>query len=266
MNTYGDLRYVVPGEFEAFRDEKSAEIRDIFFEQHKKQLEEPPPPEGLPEFNDEYRKKWDASRPLGWFEHRYYFGPNGKYGKWIRGHNTIIKINETIFVHGGICPKYVGYTIRQINEQVRSELKDFSKIPNGMIVDPEGPLWCRLLAIGNETLYEEHVNNVLASFGARRIVVGHTPTAGAVIPRFGGKVIIADVGLSQYYGARLACLVIEKDKAFALHRGEKLEIRGESDVALLEYLKRAARLDPEPSPLAGQIKALEAKLSVEAQP
>jgi hypothetical protein len=82
-----------------------------------------------------------------------------------------------------------------------------------------------------------------------------------VYPRFRGRVVLIDAGLSAYYGSRLACLIIEGDQAFALHRGVKLELPREPGAPLLRYLKKAASLDPQPSPLAAQITELEAALS-----
>jgi hypothetical protein len=218
MNLYGDLRYTTAGEFEAFRDRNSEELRDAYFEQHKSQLLENPPPEGIPTFDKAYREEWNAKIPLGWVEHRIAFGPNGKYGKWIREHNTIIKINDTIFLHAGISPSYATHSIRQINEQVRSELNDFSKLEGGMVLDQEGPLWHRGLARESENGMEEHVDTVLQTHGANRIVIGHTTTGGTVVPRFGGKVMQIDVGLSEFRGRRGACLIIADDNAYTVYR------------------------------------------------
>lgn len=258
MNLYGDLRYTTPEEFAAFRTRDSERVREAFYEREIEQLKQSPPPEGLPEFNDEYRKQWEEKHPLGYFEHRFNFGPNGDYGKWIRGHNTVIKINETLFLHGGISPKYAASSIREINETVRKELEDFSLLKEGMTIDPEGPLWYRGLAQGDEQELEPHVEAVLAHYAAKLIVIGHTPTAGTVIPRFNGRVIMIDVGLSNAYGGRLACLVIEKDVPYALHRGKKLRLPTDSGPELLSYLKQAAALDPAPSPLEPLIRQLEA--------
>ncbi|MCZ6489455.1 MAG: metallophosphoesterase, partial [Acidobacteria bacterium] len=224
MNIYGDLRYVSPQEYEAFRDRNSGKIRASFYEQHIEETTKSLPPEELPELDEAYRRDWESRHPLGFFEHRFHFGPNGKHGKWILGHNAVIKINGTIFLHGGVSPKYANDSIRQINERVREELMDFSKLAGGIVMEEEGPLWYRGLALGDEESLTPHLEMVLSNNDARRIVVGHTVTGGAVMSRFGGRVILIDVGLSAFYGGRLACLIIEKDRTYALHRGRKLEL------------------------------------------
>jgi hypothetical protein len=35
-------------------------------------------------------------------------GPGGEYGRWIRGHNAVIRINDTLFLHGGLSPRLAG--------------------------------------------------------------------------------------------------------------------------------------------------------------
>ena len=47
---------------------------------------------------------------------------NNTYGKWIIEHNAVIKINDTIFVHGGISKKYSSWKLERINDLLRSEL------------------------------------------------------------------------------------------------------------------------------------------------
>ncbi len=260
MNIYGDLRYVTPEEFASFSDADSERIRDYFYEQHLKKLEADPARKEKPD--DAYREAWNKEHPLGYFEHRFQYGPNGKYGKWIQTHNTIIRINDTIFVHGGISPKYVDFDRDAINNRIRDELKDLQLLKGGLAVDPEGPLWYRGLAKGEEPALLEHVKQLLQYHGARRIVVGHTPTAGAVLPRFGGRVLLIDVGLAAYYGSRMSCLLMEGDSIYAIHRGERLQIPSDPGSPLLEYLKQAAELDPPPSPLQQIISKLEASLAV----
>ena len=187
MNVYGDLRYTSAAEFAAFATEDAGT---------------------------------DSSHPRGFAGHRLAFGPEGKYGRWIRGLNTIVKINDTLFVHGGISPKYAYTSLEEINERVRQELADFSKLEGGIVLDPEGPLWYRSLSLDEETELAAHVDALLKRHGASRIVVGHTVTRGSVESRFGGKVVRIDVGLSALYGARLAYLTIENGRALAVNGAE----------------------------------------------
>ncbi len=260
MNLYGDLRYVTPGEFASFRTDDSEKVREIFYQRHLEQLAENPETKGQPPPGEDYRKAWEEKYPLGYFEHRFHFGPNGSYGKWIAQHNAIIQINDTIFSHAGIGPKYADIDFDTINDRIREEMKDFSKLRGGILIDTEGPLWYRGWAKDEEAALEDPLEKVLNRYDARRMVIGHTPTEGTVIPRFSGRILMVDVGLSAYYGSRLACLVIENGKVFCLHRGSRLEIPSDPGLALIQYLKKAAALDPPPSPLQPRISQLEEQL------
>ena len=264
MNVYGDLRYVHPGEYEAFRQSRSAEVRDAYYKAHVERSESNPGPEGPPSFNPSYREKWDQEHPLGYFEHRLQFAPDGKYGRWLRRHNAIIKINDILFLHGGVGPAHVPLTVSEINSRVRSELEDFSELSGGIVIDPEGPLWYRGLAQHDEESEQPHLQALLDQHEARRIVMGHTMIAKAVMPRFGGQAISIDVGMSAIYGGPPACLLIEGDQLFAIHRGKKLPLpTTDSPKDLLAYLKEVAALDPAPSSLAKNIAWLEAEVATD---
>ncbi len=255
MNLYGDLRYVSPGEYAAFRDAQSETAREELYQAHLKEARRPS--------SDAYRKAWEAQHPLGYAEHRREFGPTGAYGKWIRGLNAVIRIDETLFLHGGISPKIADLGVRQINERIRGELEDFAKLQGGLAKDEEGPLWYRGLAVGDEKALERQVEAILKNHAVARLVIGHTFTEGAVLPRFGGRVLQVDVGLARLYDPklRMACLVIENGKPHALHRGKRLELPTDSGKDLLRYLKEAAALDPAPSPLGKRIVELQARLA-----
>lgn len=245
MNLYGDLRYLSPGEVAAFKDADSEKARDEFFKEHRKELERALPPGKVPTFDEAYRKRWEADVPLGFAEHRRAFGPEGKYGKWIRGHNAVIQIDGTLFLHGGISPALVESSVRQINERVRAELQDFARLEGGIVQDPNGPLWYRGLATGEEVLLEKHLLKVLANYKVHRIVIGHTYTDGAVVSRFGGRVLQIDVGLSRFYDpqGRMACLVLEQGRPYALHRGKRVELPADGDRDQKRYLDETRALD-----------------------
>ncbi|RPJ53211.1 MAG: protein-tyrosine-phosphatase [Acidobacteria bacterium] len=246
MNLFGDLRYVTEGEYAAFRTPRSKEVRDAYFEEYVQAALQ----KGHEaEEERRLRSKWYAEHPLGWFEHRFAFGPNGTYGKWLRQKNAVIKIGGILFLHAGISPKYSAWSIRQINDAVRKELADFALLENGVVTDSAGPLWYRGLAEAPEADASDAVDDLLARHQVKHIVVGHTPTRGAVLPRFGGKVILIDVGLSEFYGGPLACLIVEKTRFQALHRGTPLDLPLGTETGWSAYVKAAAALDPPPSPL-----------------
>jgi len=135
-------------------------------------------------------------------------GPQGHYGKWLRSHNTIIKINDLLFVHGGIPPGCARMTLAQINQAIREQLLKSDR--KGLANGHDSPLWDRSLALGNEDDAAEQLDVILKHHGARHLVVGHTVAIEGILVSAGGRLIRADVGLSRYYGGAAACLVIEK--------------------------------------------------------
>jgi len=234
MNVYGDLRYVSPEDFTSYKTADSASYRDRVYEALSNPLQKD---------DRDYRKKWYDEHPLGWAEQRQAFAANGKYGRVVVEHDAIVKVNDILFLHGGLSAKFAGTPIATMNRRIRAELKDFRLIDGGILTDPLGPMWDRGLAQDEESPETSGlVASILATYGVSHIVLGHTPTAGAVVTRFGGKVILIDVGMSKVYNSSPACLIVEDGKFFALHRGVKIPLPESVDPA--EYLKRAAELDP----------------------
>src|SRR5712692_9448104 len=158
MNVYGDLRYVPAVEYANFRDENSERTREAAFKKE----------------HPANRAQWEAAHPLGYFEQREAYSPKGTYGKWIATHDAVIKVNDTLFLHGGISSKYASMKLRDINQRVREELKEVSPAPGSLIKDTDGPLWYRGLAQGDDSV-EPVLEKALKNFGVERIVVGHTP-------------------------------------------------------------------------------------------
>lgn len=215
MNLYGDLRYVSPGEFAAFQSADSERLREALWEQESQVMPKP--------ISREDRKKWDTAHPLGWVEHRMQFGAEGSYGKWIRAKNAIVKINDSIFLHGGLSAKYASLSVAEINSAIRAEIKDVSQLrsDSALVTVPDGPLWYRGLAQDDGPEALALTQRLLDKHGVKRIVIGHTPTKGSVVSRLDGRVVVIDVGLSAYYGSHRACLVIEGGTPYVLLQGKK---------------------------------------------
>ena len=262
MNVLGDLRYTIPEEFAAFKTSDSPRLRDALL---TRVLDEQRA-QGRAPLTPAERREWEEAHPLGFVEHRLAFSPRGEYGAWIVRQNAVVRIGDSLFLHGGLSPKYADFSLRDLNDRIRQELRD-SDPQNALLAnDPEGPLWFRGLAEGDPAL-ASHLEGVLRRHGCRRMVVGHTPTEGGLLmPRYGGRLIQIDVGMTKVYGGPPAALVIEGGRTFALHRGHRLALPDGDGEPLLRYVRDVAALEPDPSRLAGLIASLEASLSVAPAP
>ena len=255
MNMLGDLRYVHPGEFEAFTNRNSVRTRERYFDLVVQQRQAADPEfEVTPEFADLFNQQI----PLGYVEHRVAWAPNGEYGSWVLEHNAAIKVNDTLFVHGGLGPEVLGMSLDAINEGVLEELRpgEAGQVGEpGLATKEGGPLWYRGLASAVESVELSHVNAVLEFYDVARIVVGHTPGLATIVPRFGAKVLVIDSGLSDYYGGHLASLTIEGDQLITTQRGERLEIPQDQE-GLISYFESVLQLEPGEPALEAHLAAL----------
>jgi hypothetical protein len=251
MNVTGDLRYTTPGEFAAFADRGSARRRDDYFQRTVAALRANPPAAGLPVFDDAYRAQWNESHPLGWVEHRAAWAPNGRYGRWVGGHDAIIRINDTLYMHGGLGPSFANADRQALNDAVRAALRGQPAPAYADILEnQEGPLWYRGLALNAEDTERANVEAVLARNGVARIVLGHTKAAPTVLPRFGGRVVLTDIAVPSGYADPHAFLIIENGTLTAVHRGQRVALDASSPAATCAYLGRVAAIDGGAGPVA----------------
>jgi Calcineurin-like phosphoesterase len=255
MNVLGDFRYVTPEEFAAFETPDSKRALEALFKRFvddAKSGGKAPPTEAE-------TLKWRQAHPPGYAEYKLAFSPKGEYGSWIVRQNAVIRIGDTLFLHGGLSAKYGDFSLADINERIRQELREADPRAALMSRDPDGPLWFRGLAQGDPAL-ERDLAEVLRRTGCKRMVVGHTPTEGLVLPRYGGRVLQIDVGLAKVFGGPPAALLIEEGVPFALHRGHRVALPAEPG-AVLRYVREVAALEPDPRRFAATIASLESALS-----
>jgi hypothetical protein len=74
------------------------------------------------------RDKWLNEHPRGFFERRDAFGPQGIYGRWIRGHDAVAQIGDVVFVHGGLNPNIPFRDIRELNQRIHTDLATFDSV------------------------------------------------------------------------------------------------------------------------------------------
>lgn len=208
----GDLRLVHPGEYKAFVTDNSEEMRKRLLD-----LVKPPDPEAF--LN---------STPLGQTEMIIAFGAKGDYGKWLRTHDAVAKINGILFLHGGISPAVAPTSCDDINATIQREITtDFDqtqKAPlSSLAARVDGPLFYRGLAEESDE-FGPQVDEILTKQGVKAIVIGHTvsPT-GRIRPRFGGKVFQIDTAMQPAYVAngRASALEIKDGQFTAIYVDRK---------------------------------------------
>jgi hypothetical protein len=224
MNVIGDLRYVHPGEYAAFKNRRSERVRENYFASHRDELAAFYRGRDPALTDDGVRDAFYADAPLGYLEHRAAWAPTGEMGKWVASHDAVRVIGGTLFLHGGLSAAYVAFSADEINERVSAALKGGDRT---IIEDEAGPLWHRGMA--TETPEgEADVAAALAKHNVARIVIGHTPNLEGVKTLYGGRVIVIDTGASAYFGGVRSYIEIQGDKVTAYNNGAPTVLAGGS--------------------------------------
>jgi hypothetical protein len=258
MNVYGDLRYVSNGEFEAFETRNSVKLRDRVYEITMQNLAESDP-EAFASLPENYRDEWNLKHPLGWVEHRQAWdpawNPEGEYATWVLDNKVAVRINDILFVHGGISGFYCQNSLESMTEQVVGKLSHFDPANAGIVEDQFGPLWYRGLSGVEPTASSETVDAILARHSINHIAVGHTPTSGVIWPTFDGKVVMIDTGIASAYGGHLGYLEVTPEGLFGGYPNGKVQLPS-CDAELIPYLEKVIALDPENAYLQERLEQL----------
>jgi hypothetical protein len=103
------------------------------------------------------------------------FSHNYVLGQWIRSKNIAVKINDHLFVHGGIPPEFVGQkrTLDQMNRSIHEYMADTSGITppeKDLIIEPT---WYR--GYFEKSDKGEDLSLICKYYKVNKIIVGHTP-------------------------------------------------------------------------------------------
>jgi hypothetical protein len=155
------------------------------------------------------------------------FDARSVLGQWLRSRPAILRIDRTLYLHGGISRALVDrkLTLAQINGTIRGLLDgtlpdDLDSLERAQfLLKEEGPLWYRGYFSreqgpdkGAATATSADIAAALKHFAADRIVVGHTivPT---LTPLYDGRVIAANVAAKpDAGGSRFEALSIRGSK------------------------------------------------------
>lgn len=137
------------------------------------------------------------------------FGPDMELGRWLRTKHTAIRLNDVLFVHGGMPPRLAanGVSLDEINQLARETLDYRSyrvafdeQLRKYYGETDEGPFWYRGYYLAREGLYPQatfaQVDSILEAYSSSAIVVGHTNIL-QITSLYGGKVFGIDVDLDK---------------------------------------------------------------------
>jgi hypothetical protein len=129
-------------------------------------------------------------------------------GQWLRSKNAIVKLDDVLFVHGGISPELAksDLTILLINNKIREVIQRDNIKPldetEELLLGPSGPLWYRGYIRLSENYYkttgekfnfnEQKLDLILQKFNVKKIVFANT-NVKEISPMYNNKLIGIDI-------------------------------------------------------------------------
>jgi hypothetical protein len=135
------------------------------------------------------------------------FGPDMELGRWLRSKPLALKLNDVVFVHGGLAPELAarGLDLAKLNAIGRASIDmssvalTFSDLPK-LVFGSTGPLWYRGYLYPMDGRYAAttaaELDTLLTFYGAKAVVIGHTDI-GQVMRLHEGRVYAIDVSLED---------------------------------------------------------------------
>ncbi|GAX79729.1 hypothetical protein CEUSTIGMA_g7170.t1 [Chlamydomonas eustigma] len=195
LNICGDFRYVTPGAFV-----ESALYAGV---------------------SEEEMQEWNMLARVRYAVYR----PGGPMAMELSKNPTVLVVNDTAFVHGGLLPVHVNYGIEKINHEVSAWMRAENKVDGGKAQPPFLAMGDASSIMWNRSQSKEKwpsasdrytacrsLQQALDKIGASRLVVGHTPQISGANCECDGRVWRMDVGMS--YGVLnrpVQVLEIDKD-------------------------------------------------------
>jgi hypothetical protein len=143
------------------------------------------------------------------------FMPGGPWAVSLAGHNVLMVIGDSAFVHGGILPDHIDFGLPKINRQTHEWMLGERAAPEVLSGD-DAPVWTRRYSDDDEAEPDcETLAAVVEALGVSRIVVGHTVQDRAN-SACDGQVWRIDVGMAAYYDGVPMAIAIEDGEVTVL--------------------------------------------------
>lgn len=138
--------------------------------------------------------------------------PGGPYAKRLAQFPAVLKLGDTIYVHGGVLPRWAEYGIDRINAEVREWFLGNVPEPNSVrgVDNGDRVMWTRQLSYSVDYYDCTVLDESLRVLGAKRMIVAHT-VHREITSRCDDKLWAVDVGMSRAYGGNIQLLEILDD-------------------------------------------------------
>ena len=113
----GDLRYVSVAEFAAFAGDETAAEREQLFADYRRFNPGGDDADVRRVFNDQY--------PPGFLALRKAFAQDGAIGSWLLQQPFVIRVNDKVYMHGGIASDASEDSLKDLNGKLQGELREF---------------------------------------------------------------------------------------------------------------------------------------------
>jgi hypothetical protein len=196
MNAKGDLRYVTDGGFADFADFAVAPNSD-------------PDDPMLAKFEPHERGRMAALLP------------GRPYARLLAERVVILRVDDIVFVHGGVLPDHVTYGLDRLNREAQAWLRGETERPE-ILAGSDSPQWTRLYSDEPDSAACETLGQVLSRLKARRMVMGHTIQDGGITGACEGQAWLIDVGMAAHYGGPVEVLEIIGDSVHVLKADQRM--------------------------------------------
>jgi hypothetical protein len=113
MNVLGDLRYVAADEFAAYAADEDPDERTRQREAF------------LARQSGATAADFERMFPPGFFAHRRLLGPQGQYGRWLLALPAAVRVNDTVYMHGGPSSLLHGRGIEDLNRAYTAAVDEY---------------------------------------------------------------------------------------------------------------------------------------------
>ena len=259
MNLVGDLRYVSKEEYAAFADDELAEDRDTWFAAYAKDRSVARERRDVlrADFDNSYPTgffahrrafssdgkygRWLSQKPVLVVINETAFvhggvspmigqiGLDGVNGRLREEMVEYMRNLDILFEAGVLLPTDSFYEHAVLIERYSAPLNTEARVVDAMTVvkrlnasnihAPEGPLWYRGNVSCSKLVEEDRLDETLRAIGAKRVVIGHTPTLGRrIMQRFDGRIYEVDTGMfSEHYSGSGNALIMEQGRMFVVN-------------------------------------------------